>query len=55
LQLEKASKKKGSKKSEFSKSASVFAKIQQHADGTTAALNAAQAAAAAPRAAHLKL
>ncbi|PSC76514.1 U3 small nucleolar ribonucleo MPP10 [Micractinium conductrix] len=46
---------KPAKKSEFSKSAAVFAKIQQHADGTTAAAAAAAAASAAPRATHLKL
>ena len=62
LQLAKAGRRgkgaastKPAKKSEFSKSAAVFAKIQQHADGTTAAAAAAAAASAAPRATHLKL
>ncbi|EFN57436.1 hypothetical protein CHLNCDRAFT_142905 [Chlorella variabilis] len=46
----------GSKKSEFSRSAAVFAKIEQHKEGATAAAAAqATARSQAPAAAHLKL
>ncbi|PRW59087.1 U3 small nucleolar ribonucleo MPP10-like isoform X1 [Chlorella sorokiniana] len=51
--LERKAKKGG--RSEFGKSAKVFGMIQQHMDGTTAAVRAQAAEAAAPRAAHLKL